>query len=377
MKFPRLILALGAFFVLGAGVSACGGSSVPDNSVADMAGNPITLQAFNHWMYVAAKGSSQSPSQPVIVPNDPPDFNNCIAAARKAIPGVAKQTTAQLRSECSQLFTSLSQQVMQFLIQSYWYQAQAADKHINVTNAQVEQEFNQEKQQQFQTNAEFQSFLSQTGETLQDILYRVRVNLILQRLVKTQSSNVTPATIQAYYNSHKSSYGSAETRNIRIVLAKTQADAQAALKALQSGQSWTTVVKKYSIDPTTKNNGGQLTSVTKGQQDAALGSAAFAAPVNKILGPVKGQLANGYYVFEVTKITPATQQTLAQATPQIKQLLTTQSQSGAQSTVDNQVKKKWLGKTNCRAAYSMSDCNGYKAPKSSSTTSTPSTSSTG
>ncbi|MBV9048523.1 MAG: peptidyl-prolyl cis-trans isomerase, partial [Solirubrobacterales bacterium] len=356
MKYPRLILALGAFFVLGAGISACGGTSVPGNSVADMAGNPITLQAFNHWMYVAAKGSTQSPSQPVIVPNDPPNFNNCIAAARKAIPSVASQTTAQLRSECSQLFSSLSSQVMQFLIQSYWYQAEAANQHVNVTNAQVQQEFNQERAQQFQTEAEFQSFLTQTGETLQDILYRVRVNLILQRLVKQQTAQVTPAAIQAYYNSHKSTYGSPETRNIQVVLAKTPADADAAKKALASGQSWAAVAKQYSIDPTTKNNGGSLVGVTKGQQDAALDNAAFAAPVNKVLGPVKGQLANGYYVFEVTKINPSTQQTLAQATPQIKQQLTTQGQSSAQSAVDNKVKKTWQGKTSCRAEYAMSDC---------------------
>ena len=187
MRIPRIILALGAFFVLAAGISACG-SSVPGNSVADMAGNPITLQAFNHWMYVAAKGSSQSASQPVIVPNDPPDFNNCIAAARKSIPTVAKQSNTQLRSECSQLFTSLSSQVMQFLIQSYWYQAQAAAAHIKVTNAQVQQQFDQEKAQQFPTNAAFQTFLTQTGETVQDILYRLKVNLILQRLVKLHTT---------------------------------------------------------------------------------------------------------------------------------------------------------------------------------------------
>ena len=57
MKIRRSILALGAFFVLGAGIAACG-SGVPGDSVADVAGNPITTQAFNHWMYVAAKGAA-------------------------------------------------------------------------------------------------------------------------------------------------------------------------------------------------------------------------------------------------------------------------------------------------------------------------------
>jgi hypothetical protein len=76
MKSFRSILALCAFFVLAAGLSACGGG-IPGNSVADMAGNPVSTQAFDHWMYVAAKGNaSQSPGAPVIVPNDPPDFKS-------------------------------------------------------------------------------------------------------------------------------------------------------------------------------------------------------------------------------------------------------------------------------------------------------------
>ena len=91
---------------------------------------------------------------------------------------------------------------------------------------------------------------------------------------------------------------------MRIVLTKTQAGAQAAKQALSHGQSWTVVAKKYSIDPTTKNKGGLLNGVTKGQQDAALSTAAFSAKVNKVIGPVKGQF--GYYVIEVTKIVPAT-----------------------------------------------------------------------
>ncbi len=65
--------------------------------------------------------------------------------------------------------------------------------------------------------------------------------------------------------------------------------------------------------------------VKKGQEDHALDAAAFSASQNKLLGPVKGQF--GYYVFEVTKITKATQQTLAQATPLIEQTLKSQGQS--------------------------------------------------
>ena len=73
-------------------------------------------------------------------------------------------------------------------------------------------------------------------------------------------------------------------------------------------------------------------------------------------------------MFEVTKISKSTQQSLAQATPLIKQVLQGQSQSTAQSTVDKQAKKNWLSKTKCRSTYAMADCSGYKPPKATSTT---------
>jgi foldase protein PrsA len=367
MKMLRSVMALGAFFVVVISLAACG-SSVPSNSVADVAGNPITTEAFNHWMYVAAKGSAaQSPGQPVIVPTDPPNFNGCIAQARKEIPSLAKTPTKTLRSECAQLFTSLSSQVMDFLIRSYWYQAQAAGANVKVTDKEVQQQFAKDKAQQFPTASAYDTFLKQTGQTQEDILYRVRVNLIYSKLLKQHTKSVTDAQIANYFSAHQSQFGTPETRNIRFVLAKNKADADAAKAALASGQSWNDVAKKYSTDATTKNNGGLLTGVTKGQEDAALDQAAFSAPAHKLMGPIKAQLANGYYVFDVDKITPATQQTLTQATPQIKQLLSSQSQSSAQSTVDNAAKKKWLGQTKCRSGYSMTDCSGYKTPTTSST----------
>jgi foldase protein PrsA len=355
-------MALGAFFVVAIGVAACGSSGVPSNAVAVVAGNPVSTQAFDHWMFVAAKSqAAQSPGSPVIVPNDPPKFTSCVAQVRKQIPTLAKTPAKQLQSDCKQLFTQLSGTVMGFLITGYWYQAEAAKDHIKVTNAQVQKAFNAAKQQQFSTPAQYQTFLSQTGQTQADIIFRFRINTIFQKLIAKHTPKITSAAIQSYYNSHTSQFGKPETRDIRIVLTKTAAAADAAKKALQSGQSWNKVAKKDSIDPTSKNSGGLLVGVTKGQQDQALDTAAFSAPLNKLLGPVKGQF--GYYVFEVTKITKPQQQSLAQATALIRQTLTGQDQSSAQNTVNKIASKDWKSKTSCLSAYAMADCSGYKAPK--------------
>jgi foldase protein PrsA len=369
-RYVRRTAALGAFFAVCAVVAGCG-SGVPGNSVADMAGNPITTQAFNHWMFVAAKSqASQSPGAPVIVPNDPPNFDRCIAQARRQIPSLAKTSTKQLRSDCKQLFTSLMTQVMDFLIKGYWYQAEAAREHITVTQAQIQKAINAAKAQQFSTPAQFTAFLTQTGQTTDDIQFRFRINQLYTKLLAKHTTKITQADIQNYYSTHPTQFGTPENRDIRIVLAKTLSQAKAAKAALASAQSWNSVVKKYSTDPTSRKTGGLLKGVVKGEEDAALDKAAFAAPLNKLMGPIKGQF--GYYVFEVTNVKKPTHQTLAQATPLIRQTLTGQQQTTAQSAVEKAASKDWRGQTKCRSGFLMNDCSGYKAPKASTAT-TPTT----
>jgi foldase protein PrsA len=358
----KFILALGAFFVLAGALSACG-SGVPGDAVVNMDGNPISMQAFKHWMFIAAKGSAQqNPGAPVIVPSDPPNFTDCIAQVRKQIPSLAKHPNKELKSDCSQLFTSLSSQVLDFLIRAYWYQATAHKLGIKVTDAQVQKAFQSAKKAQFPTESAFQSFLGVSGQTMQDILFRVRINQIYEKLLARHKSTVTNAQVQTYYNNHKTQFGTPESRDIRIIRTNSASSANAAKSALSKGQSWNDVAKKYSVDNATKNKGGLLTGVTKGQEEKALDTAAFSASLHKIVGPIHGQF--GYYVLEVDKIKAATQQSLAASTPLIKQILSGQQQTNAQNAVDNQAKKDWQKHTKCRSGYAMADCAGYKAPKS-------------
>jgi foldase protein PrsA len=283
---------------------------------------------------------------------------------------VAKQKDSQIRSECKNLFDSLSSQVMDFLIRAYWFQALAAKQHITTTPSEVQQRFDAERQAQFPSQAQFQAFLSQYGYTMDDLLFRTRVQLLYNKLIQKVTKSVTNADIAAYYTSHQSQFGSPETRNLHIVLTKTQSQAQAAKSALSSGQSWNAVAKKYSIDPATKSRGGVLNNISKGQTDQTLESAAFSAKVGQVVGPVKGQF--GYYVIQVTKVNKGSQKSLAQSSDAIRQTLVSQSQSNAQNKVDAEAKKAWLSQTHCRTNYVMADCSGYKAPKGSSTT-TPTT----
>lgn len=357
-------MALCAFFVAAVGILGCG-SGVPGNAVVNVAGNPISTQAFRHWMYIyAVFQSQQQPGVPVLVP-DPPIYTKCLAQIKSSLPTAGRLSDKQLKQDCDGIYKQLRDLTLDNLIREYWYQAYAHDQKVKVSDAQIQQTFQSAKKAQFPSEAQFQQYLQSSGQTLQDIYYNIRLNQLLRALVQKTAGNVTPAQIKAFYDQHQSQFGKPETRDIRIVLAKNQADANAALSALQHGGKWNDVAKKYSTDATTKNNGGLIKGAQKGREDAALDQAAFSAPKGKLIGPIKGQF--GYYVVQVDNITKGTVQSLTQATPQIKAFLTQQGQNGAKQKLDALIKKKYQAQTKCRSGFVMMDCDGYTAPKTTST----------
>jgi foldase protein PrsA len=366
-KAVRFLLASCAVLAIGAAVAACGG--VPGNAVATVDGTPIQKSQFDHWMNVAAKSSGQ----PNAAVPDPPTYASCIAAKRKTTPkpakGQPKTTDAQLKAQCQQQYNQLRNEVLQLLISFQWIQGEAKQQGVSVTDAEVLKSFNQQKNQSFPKDADFQKFLKQSGQTQQDILQRVRLNLLSNKIrdkVIKGKDQVSDAQIQAYYNKNQARYSQPQRRGLRIVLTKTKAQAEQAKKALQSGQSWKKVAKKYSIDSASKSKGGQLPPQAKGTLEQALDQAVFSAKKGKLLGPVKTQF--GYYVFMVTQITPASQQSLAQAKATIKQTLASQNQQKALNTFITDFQKRWRGKTQCQSNYKTSDCKNGPKPTPTPTT---------
>ncbi|MDE3133093.1 MAG: peptidyl-prolyl cis-trans isomerase [Acidobacteriota bacterium] len=379
MRISRKLAAVAAFFVIGAAVAGCG-SSIPGNSVASVAGNPISLQAFNHWMYVAAKENAaryaqQGVNEPPIISSNPTNFSSCIKQIRAGIPQLRSTPEATLANDCKQVYTQDSTEVMNFFIQGYWMQAEA--HRLGIDSSKITGKFNKAIKKQFTAKGALATYLKSSGQTKQDMLFQYRIQSLYAKLVKRQEKKVTSAQIASYYAAHKSAYGTPETRNLNQVMTKTQAQAQAAYNALKSGQSWTTVAKKYASQASAKANGGALTGVTNGQEESAANKAIFAAPLHALVGPIKGIF--GYYVIEVTKINAATQESLAKATATIKSQLQSTSQTAAASKVAKSAQSHWKKKTSCRKNYQTTYCSNYVKPTTTttSTTSTPTTSSTG
>jgi foldase protein PrsA len=367
-KTLRSLSALGAVLFALVGLAACGG--IPGDAVVQVSGTAITKTAFNHWMAVAATSSSASPTEKPAVP-EPPDYTTCIAhlakTAAKPAKGQSAPTTKQLKSECETEYKSLQTEVLGFLISSQWVIGEASALNVKLSDAEVKKEFTKIKTEQFPKAAEFEKFLTTSGQTVSDLLLRVKLNLLSQKIQKQivkKKSTVTQAQIKKYYEENKSKYGTPEKRNVRIVLTKTEAAAASAKKEIESGKSFASVASKDSIDPTSKADGGLLKEVVKGEEEKALDTAIFSASKNVLGGPVKTPF--GYYVYEVVSTTPGTQQPLSKVQATIKEQLISTGEQQALSKFVKEFKKKWTAKTECRSGYSVTaDCKGYKAPKTS------------
>jgi foldase protein PrsA len=363
--------ALGAVLFALIGLAACGG--LPGDAVVSVDGKSITKDTFNHWMGVASASSATTSGAKPTIP-DPPKYTACIAAAKaasKPAKGQSAPTEAALKSQCESQYKSLQQEVLGFLISSNWVLGEASSLGVKISDAEVKKNFEKIKSQQFPKAAEFEKFLKTSGQTVSDLLLRVKLNLLsskIQQKVVKEKSKVTPAEISKYYKENPKRFEVAEKRNLLIILTKTEAQAKKAKQEIESGKSFESVAKAVSIDPTSKANGGKLTGVVKGQEEKALDTAIFAAKKNVLSGPVKTPF--GYYIYEVKTITAGSQQTLKQAEASIKSQLTATQQQKALSSFVKEFKKKWMAKTECRSGYEIADCKGYKAPKTT-TTSTP------
>jgi peptidyl-prolyl cis-trans isomerase D len=144
----------------------------------------------------------------------------------------------------------------------------------------------------------------------------VRLQYAEMRL-DTMASQVTvkPEDLQAYYEKVKNRYSEGEKRHAHHILiavgnAKdTQADAAALAKAneieaqLKSGKDFAELAKKFSADPGSAAQGGDLGWAEKNAYVAPFADALFGMQTGQTSDPVKTQY--GYHIIRLDEIRPA------------------------------------------------------------------------
>jgi parvulin-like peptidyl-prolyl isomerase len=253
------------------------------------------------------------------------------------------------------------------LLDTIWIQGEAEELGIAVTPKQIATELAQIKKTNFKTPAEYQKFLKTSRFTKEDVLARVRLQLLSTQIQEAISKKAPPATdaeIADYYDTAKDAqYTTAESRDVRVIVNKDKAEAEAAKAALEkddSPASWKKVAAKYSEDPTTKAKGGLQPALTEEllASQEELKSAIFGNPTGVLVGPVDVQ--GKFFVIEVEKLNPAKVKSLDEVSTEIKSQLTQQVAQEAFSEFVAEYQSKWQSRTFCADGYAIEKCANYK-----------------
>jgi hypothetical protein len=235
-----------------------------------------------------------------------------------------------------------------------------------VTPKQIATELAQIKKQNFKTEAEYKKFLKTSHYTQSDVNERVKLQMVstqIQQQIGKEAPTPSSSQIQQYYDEAKATqFMTPETRDVRIILNKDRAKVEKAKTLLEkddSTASWQKVAKQYSTDPTTKGNGGLQAGASEATLPPPLGSDVFNAPTSQVEGLVK--LPQGYYLFEVEKVTPKKAQPLEQVKSQISSQLTQQAQQEVFAQFVANYSSKWQSRTFCASGYVIERCSNYKS----------------
>ncbi len=185
----------------------CGGG-LPGDAFVSIDGRTISRNTLQHWLAIAARaeGGGGAGELPV-----PPAFTACIATLRASEPnGQKRQPVVQLRSRCQQRYKALVDGVAGFLITSQWVIDEAAHLGVEVTDAEVHKQFAVVRREGFATAASLEKFLASSGYTVSDLLLRIKLKMLSERIeariVKRVVAAVSAGQVAAYYAKHRSEY---------------------------------------------------------------------------------------------------------------------------------------------------------------------------
>lgn len=238
---------------------------------------------------------------------------------------------------------------MDLVIKAEWMRQEADARHVTVTDAEVQEALDQGRKSGFLS----QENLTKAGVTLQELMPTIRSGQLETKVTAQLTDPATKVSAQdvaEYYRQNKAKLIVEERRDVRVVIATSRNRADAARAALDDGQSWKIVARKYSVHAS-RDDGGKVANLRKGNAETPVLEAIFRARTGALVGPVME--GKSFAVFTVEQIKPPFQATLKDSRDEIKQLLSSRRREQALAAFE----KKYRAKTTCAPDYTVPRCN--------------------
>lgn len=212
--------------------------------------------------------------------------------------------------------------VLQQLVQSALLDQYASKNHITVTDADINA-----KEDQIKANfppGSWDQMLQARGLTEADVHDALRDQIIIDKAVGG-NIKISEADIKAYFDKNHAQFDTQDTATAKHILVNTLPEAEKIEGLLKKGGNFAALAKQYSVDPGSKDKGGELGTFRHGQMTPTFDKAAFSQPIGVVGPPVKSPF--GYHIIVVESRTKGTKATLASAHDKIADLLRAQQEA--------------------------------------------------
>lgn len=290
-------------------LAACGGAGSP-KPVVRVGGQSITMTMLAHWTAALKTGWAQAGQDPE---------------------------------------TSLEGKALSLLIAFRWLIGEAERRNISISEHEVRRQIDVYLRHDFPGSvAELRQFLKPTGETPADLKLQARAQLAKAKLgamAIAAAGHVTKTDIAAYYAQHKRDFVVLEHREARFQNPKTRAEALKIKREAEAGKGLTS--------PGQRKVGELYTGASVPPKNEYEKVIDLVKP-HTIAGPFK--IGNDYWVYEVVKITPARQKSLAEVSASIARSLESERRQSAEAAFVKEWTGRWSPLTDCISGYVVQGC---------------------
>lgn len=241
-----------------------------------------------------------------------------------ADPVVATVNGVDIRKQ--QLFDELmkggASQVLNSMIHEELVKQEANKVGITVTEDDLNKELELfKKELAVSSDEEFEMLLLQYGMSKEALKEQMPMQVRLRKLLEPKTS-VTDEELQQYYNENKEMLSTPEQVKASHILVSTREESEALLAQLKAGADFAQLAKEKSIDPGSKDSGGDLDYFTRGRMVQAFEDAAFSLAIGSLSDVV--QTEHGFHIIKVTDKKEKTTPTYEEKKSDIRETLITQ-----------------------------------------------------
>ncbi|HYE11442.1 MAG TPA: peptidylprolyl isomerase [Patescibacteria group bacterium] len=189
----------------------------------------------------------------------------------------------------------MKEKVLDMLVDIKVQEQEALKSGITATEEEIEAEV-EKARKYFDSEEKFNEFLTSQKMTMEYLRDTIRKDILVSKLQEklTTEVSVTDDEVAAYYGANQDQFISIKASHILI---EDEEEAKKMLERVKKGENFNELALEYSVDPTAKDNKGDLGYFRKGQMVEPFETAAFALKAGEISELVKTDY--GYHIIKL------------------------------------------------------------------------------